>query len=283
MVKMKCVYCHYEMPIKIKGFSRTGMMRCPKCNGKNSFLGPDTPCRRRMRLKAMSQTIRDISIVVLVIVLGMLNARYSAAEFDGTVAHRIFSPLSPPVLMCLALAWLQRYFTGLWSMVLGYSDSSGLKRFAWIGGTIFVAALVFLGCKADVWPFSVLGNFIAAFIASDVAVGAALMLFLVQRHFTSGDYMTYLGYIRERHIRWHPEDCGTGLPASLEITQCYAVCILLTLTGLMIACGPDWFAATKFGEFLGICHGFFESLYGLFGGLIKMAAGLIIGIFNFIF
>ena len=282
MANMKCMCCHYKMPI-VGGLPLSVATTCPKCKGM--LVCPETPGGRRMRLKVISQTIRDISIVVLVIVLGMLNARYSAAEFDGTVAHRIFSPLSPPVLMCLALAWLQRYFARLWSMVLGQSllysdnrDPSGLKRFAWIGGTIFVAALVFLGCKADVWPFSVLGNFIAAFIASDVAVGAALMLFLVQRHFTSEDYMTYIGYIRER-----PEDWCTGLPASLEITQCYAVCALLTLTGLMIACGPVWFAATKFGEFLGTCHGFFESLYGLFGGLIKMAAGLIIGIFNFIF
>ena len=213
MANMKCMCCHYEMPI-VKGLPLSVATKCPKCKGM--LVGPETKGGRRMRLKAISQVVRDISIVVLVILLGMLNAKYSAVEFEGSMAQRIFSPLSPPVLMCLALAWLQRYFARLWSMVLGrsllYSDNrkpSGLTRFAWIGGAIFVLALVFFGYKADIWPFSVLGNFTSAFIASDVAVGAALMLFLVQKHFASSeDYMSHIAWIRER-----PEDWCTGLPA----------------------------------------------------------------------
>lgn len=282
MANMKCMHCHYKKPLR--GLSPSIVTTCPKCNS-DWFVGPETAVGRRMKLQEISQKVRDASTVAMVIVLAMLNAKYSASEFEGTVMHRVFSPLTPPVLVCLALAWLQRYVARFWRIVKGkrlmycVDSPSGLKRFSWICGSIIVVVLMFLGYKADVWPFSVLGNFIAAFIASDVAVGSALMLFLAQQHFNpSEDYMVYICYSRERPGEW----C-TDLPAPLEITQCYAVCILLTLTGLMIACGPDWFAGTKFGEFLGTCHGFFESLYGLFGGLLKAAAGLIIGIFNFIF
>ena len=281
MAIVRCMNCYSKTKVDMSG--STTEARCPICQG--ILVGPNSPGGRRLRAIFISQAIRDALVIIAVVLLAMANAKYTVEEFAGSTAQRIFSPFTPGVLMCLLLTWLQRYACRLYCMIIGQRvlygdirDPSLLKRFAYIGGSIAALVLACVAYKHNIWPFVAVGNFVKSFLASDVAVGTALMMFLVQKDFSdSEDYMSKVRWIRER-----PSDWCTGLPLPLEIFQCYTLCILLTLSGLLIACGPDWFSGTAFGEAVGIVRNFFVSFYGLFGVLVKMVLKLIIGIIGFV-
>ena len=279
MITMQCMTCHAK--VKMPNGCETYRTYCPKCRGM--LVGPKTPGGRRLRAIKISKTIRDVFVAMIVVVLGMLNAKYSNDAFQGTLAQRLLGPLTPGVLTCVLLAWLHRYLAYLCCMVIGEStvysreDPSVKERATWIVGAIAIATSIYFLSKSNVWPFVPVYEYLKNWYSSDVAVGTALIMFLVQRHFSySEDFLSKIRWIRERS-----SDQCTGIPMRREITECYSLCILLTFTGVFIACGPDWFAGTKFGDGIGAVRGFFEALYGLFGGLAKLLVGLVVGIISF--
>ncbi len=281
MIMMKCMACHAK--ISMPDGLATCETTCPKCRMR-TLVGLETSGGRRLRAIEVSRIIRDMVVIFGVFGLAFLNMRYVTEATKGTVWYRVFAPLTPGVLFCLFSVWMYHYIVYFWNCILlGRSGLYGIKagvkkRLAWIGCAIAAVGLLFYSIKTGVAIGLVCLDFVKKVFASDAAVGTVVMLFLVQYKFnTHDDYLSRCRWSRESSDTW-----TTDLPLWVEIVQCYGVCILLTFTGLLIACGPEWFAGTTFGKGLGIVNGFFTAIYGLFGGLAKMIISLVVGLVGFI-
>ncbi len=281
MVKMKCMACHAKVSVPDE-LATCGTI-CPKCRMR-TLVGPKTPGGRRFRAIEISRLIRNLVVIFVVVGLAVLNGRYGTEASKGTMGYRILSPITPGVLLCLLSVWMYHYIVYFWKCILlGRSGLYGVKagipkRLAWISCIITIGGLFLCSIITGLAPGLACLDFVKKFFESDVAVGSSIMLFLVQRKFnTHDDYMS--------KCRWSRESCDTwttDLPLHIEIAQCYGVCVFLTLTGLFIACGPEWFSGTSIGRGLGFINEFFTAVYGLFGGLAKMIISLVVGLVGLI-
>ena len=281
MIKMKCMACHAK--ISMPDENAAYQIICPRCNMR-TLVGLETPGGRRLRAIEISRIVRNIVVIFGVIGLAILNMRHVTESAQGTVWYRVFVPLTPGVLFCLLSVWMYHYIVYFWNCILfGRSGLNGVKaitkkRLSWIGCVIVVGGLFFYSIRTGLTLGLECLDFVKKVFASDVAVGAVVMLFLVQYKFNRhDDYLSKCRWSREDSYTW-----TTDLPLWVEIVQCYGVCILLTVTGLLIACGPEWFAGTSVGRGLGFINELFTAVYGLFGGLAKMIISLVTGLVGLI-